>query len=86
MGRQAYRRIRCLQELDVDRRGGCESGALSFDVWNSEDGRLGLISIRQKRSLGPRALHYTVVFRDRIWVMGGQTIPQIAKGKRAVLQ
>ena len=25
---------------------------------------------------GPRALHHTLVHRDRIWVMGGQTLPQ----------
>jgi hypothetical protein len=25
---------------------------------------------------GPRALHHTLVFQDRIWVMGGQTLPQ----------
>ena len=27
---------------------------------------------------GPRVLHYTLAFDDKIWVMGGQTIPQIA--------
>jgi len=27
---------------------------------------------------GPRALHITLVFRDQIWVMGGQTLPQFA--------
>jgi hypothetical protein len=26
----------------------------------------------------PRALHYTVAFKGRIWVMGGQTVPQFA--------
>jgi len=28
---------------------------------------------------GPRALHYTLVFKDKIWVMGGQTVPQFAE-------
>jgi hypothetical protein len=27
---------------------------------------------------GPRALHYTLVFKDKIWVMGGQTVTGFA--------
>ena len=27
---------------------------------------------------GPRGLHYTLVFDDKIWVMGGQTMPRMA--------
>ena len=41
--------------------------------------RTGITSIRGGTSRGgPRVLHYTLVFDDKIWVMGGQTIPQIA--------
>ena len=34
---------------------------------------------------GPRALHYTLVFRDKIWVLGGQTIPSTVGGNLAPL-
>jgi N-acetylneuraminic acid mutarotase len=27
---------------------------------------------------GPRALHYTVAFENKLWIMGGQTTPQFA--------
>jgi hypothetical protein len=33
---------------------------------------------------GPRALHYTTVFKDRIWVVGGQTVPQFAAADEVV--
>lgn len=49
------------------------------DVWSSVDGKTW-----QRASLGgdvpwgPRVLHYTASFKGRIWVMGGQTLPQFA--------
>jgi len=50
-----------------------------FDVWSSSDGKSWLYVNKGKPvPWGPRALHYTVAFRGKIWVMGGQTIPQIA--------
>ena len=50
-----------------------------YDVWSSSDGK----TWRQAAPghpvpWGPRALHYTVAFHDRIWVIGGQTLPSIA--------
>ena len=30
---------------------------------------------------GPRVLHYTVVHDDKVWVIGGQTIPALAAEK-----
>jgi hypothetical protein len=52
-----------------------------FDVWNSADGNEWTHVNRGKPvPWGPRALHYTVAFKDKIWVLGGQTIPGIAPG------
>jgi hypothetical protein len=46
------------------------------DVWNSADGRHWQLINRDKPvPWGGRVLHYTVVHDDRIWVIGGQTIP-----------
>jgi hypothetical protein len=60
--------------------GGDENqGHFQSDVWNSTDGRHWTqVNPDKPVPWGPRALHYTVVFRDKIWVMGGQTIPQFA--------
>ena len=33
--------------------------------------------------VGPRVLHYTVEHRGRIWVIGGQTLPQFAPAVEA---
>lgn len=50
-----------------------------YDVWNSADGRKwDHVNQGQKVPWGPRVLHYTLVFQDKIWVMGGQTCPQFA--------
>lgn len=47
-----------------------------FDVWNSADGKSWtLVNKDQPVPWGPRALHYTAVFQDKIWVIGGQTMP-----------
>lgn len=49
------------------------------DVWNSADGKIWTrVNGDQPVPWGPRALHYTVVFNDKIWVIGGQTVPQFA--------
>jgi hypothetical protein len=56
--------------------GDVNQGHYQNDVWSSADG-----ATWQRESddggvpWAPRALHYTVAFRDRIWVMGGQTMP-----------
>ena len=54
-------------------------GHYQNDVWNSEDGRTWT-QVNKDRPVpwAPRVLHYTVVFRESIWVMGGQTLPQHA--------
>jgi hypothetical protein len=61
-------------------------GHYQFDVWNSSDGKTWHQDgktwhhVNKGRPVpwGPRALHYTVAFKDKIWVMGGQTTPQFA--------
>jgi hypothetical protein len=50
------------------------------DVWNSSDGKSWtLVNKGHAPPWAPRALHYTLVFRDKIWLMGGQTMPAFAK-------
>ncbi|MHB8736840.1 MAG: thioredoxin family protein [Terriglobales bacterium] len=52
------------------------------DVWNSADGKTWFwINQEQPVPWGPRVLHYTLVFQDKIWVMGGQTMPGFAPSK-----
>ena len=59
--------------------GDVNQGHYHFDVWNSKDGRKWFHVNKGRPILwSPRAFGYTVAFQDRIWVMGGQTIPQIA--------
>jgi hypothetical protein len=59
--------------------GDVNQGHYHFDVWNSADGK-SWVHVNKGRPVpwGPRALHYTVAFQDRLWVMGGQTIPTFA--------
>ena len=46
------------------------------DVWNSADGKTWSFVNRDRPvPWGPRALHYTVVHQNQIWVIGGQTMP-----------
>jgi hypothetical protein len=47
------------------------------DVWSSSDGK-SWERVCDHVPWGPRALLYTVAFQGRLWVMGGQTIPQFA--------
>lgn len=50
-----------------------------FDVWNSTDGaHWNLVNPDRPVPWGPRALHYTVAFQNKIWVIGGQTVPGFA--------
>ncbi len=58
---------------------GCDpiQGHYQNDIWNSSDGKNWQCVTRQV-PWGPRALHYTVAFKDKLWVMGGQTMPQFA--------
>lgn len=60
--------------------GDVNQGHYHFDVWNSTDGKNWThVNQGQPVPWGPRALHYTLAFKDKLWVMGGQTIPNIAK-------
>ncbi len=59
--------------------GDVNQGHYHDDVWCSSDGRTWtLVNKGRKVPWGPRALHYTLVFRDKIWVLGGQTMPSFA--------
>lgn len=59
--------------------GDANQGNYQFDVWNSADGKSWTYVNRDHDvPWGPRVLHYTVVFQDKIWVLGGQTVPQFA--------
>jgi hypothetical protein len=59
--------------------GDVNQGHYHFDVWNSADGKSWtLVNKGKPVPWGPRALHYTFAFRDKIWVLGGQTIPGFA--------
>ncbi len=60
--------------------GDVNQGHYHFDVWNSADGK-NWTHVNKDRPVpwGPRALHYTVVHDGKIWVIGGQTVPPIAK-------
>lgn len=65
--------------------GDVNQGHYHFDVWNSADGKSWTYVNRDKPvPWGPRALHYTLVFQDKIWVIGGQTVPQFARADEVV--
>ena len=55
-------------------------GHYQNDVWRSNDGK-EWERLTDDVPWGPRVLHYTAAFRDRIWIMGGQTIPPFAPGE-----
>ena len=62
--------------------GDVNQGHYHDDVWNSADGRVwNYVNRGRKVPWGPRALHYTLVLNDKIWVMGGQTVPGFAPPK-----
>ncbi|WP_437222840.1 hypothetical protein SH661x_002964 [Planctomicrobium sp. SH661] len=59
--------------------GDCNQGHYQNDVWNSVDGKQwAQVNAGKDVPWGPRALHHTVVHDDRLWVMGGQTMPAFA--------
>lgn len=57
--------------------GDTGQGHYQNDVWASADGKRWEC-VTFDAPWGPRVLHYTVAFKGRIWVMGGQTLPQFA--------
>ncbi len=59
--------------------GDTNQGHYHYDVWNSVDGETwDHVNKGHQVPWGPRALYYTCVFRDRIWIFGGQTMPRLA--------
>jgi hypothetical protein len=59
--------------------GDVNQGHYHADVWHSQDGaQWTQANPDAPVPWGPRALHYTVAFDDKMWVMGGQTVPQLA--------
>jgi hypothetical protein len=52
-------------------------GRYQSDVWNSADGK-AWTRVADKAPWAPRVLHHTMAFKGKIWVMGGQTLPQFA--------
>jgi len=48
-----------------------------YDVWNSVEGQTWT-HVNKGRDVpwGPRAMYYTCAFKGKLWVMGGQTVPQ----------
>ena len=64
--------------------GDVNQGYYQSDVWSTSDGKSWANANPGKPvPWGPRALHYTLTFKDKIWVIGGQTIPTFAKEKEA---
>ena len=57
--------------------GDCNQGHYQNDVWSSADGIHWELA-NDRVPWAPRVLHYTLAFDGRIWVMGGQTIPNFA--------
>ncbi len=59
--------------------GDANQGHYQNDVWSSADGQHWEFVNRDKAlPWAPRVLHYTVVHNDRMWVIGGQTMPGFA--------
>jgi hypothetical protein len=57
--------------------GDANQGHYQNDVWCSSDG-VTWEMVTDTVPWGPRVLHYTVAFDGKMWVMGGQTVPQFA--------
>ena len=62
--------------------GDANQGHYQSDIWNSADGRTWKqVNRGLPAPWSPRVLHHTVVFQDKIWVMGGQTMPAFAPAR-----
>jgi hypothetical protein len=54
-------------------------GHYQSDIWNSADGKIWTqVNRGAPVPWSPRVLHHTLVFKNKIWVMGGQTLPPFA--------
>lgn len=58
--------------------GDANQGHYQNDVWRSADGRKWTRASDLVPPWAPRALHVTLAFDDKIWVIGGQTMPGFA--------
>jgi hypothetical protein len=62
--------------------GDSNTGHYQSDIWNSEDGaHWNFVTAAPQWALrsaggGPRVMHYTVAFNGRMYVIGGQTLPE----------
>lgn len=55
------------------------------DIWKSNNGRdWDLVAEKDDLPWNPRALHLSFVFKDRMFVMGGQTLPQFVDDEHSV--
>jgi len=64
--------------------GDCNQGHYQPDVWKSSDGKAWTnVNAGKPTPWGQRALHHTLVHDDKIWVIGGQTVPQFAAAEEA---
>jgi hypothetical protein len=62
--------------------GDVNQGHYQNDVWNSSDGK-HWTRVTNNVPWGPRALHSTVAYQEKIWIIGGQTMPAFAESKEA---
>lgn len=61
--------------------GDCNQKHYQNDVWNSSDGKTwNYVNKGVDAPWAPRVLHYTVVHDDKLWVIGGQSMPGFAGG------
>ena len=58
--------------------GDVNQGHYQNDVWNSADGKTWKL-VTSAVPWAPRALHYTAAFQDKLWILGGQTMPAFSK-------
>lgn len=62
--------------------GDVNQGHYQNDVWNSTNGKdWTFVNRGRPVPWRPRALHYTVVHQDKIWVFGGQTMPAFSSSE-----
>ena len=60
--------------------GDCNQHHYQNDVWVSSDGKKWVnLNKGVAPPWAPRALHHTVVHEDKLWVIGGQTMPGFAE-------
>ena len=63
--------------------GDANQGHYQSDIWNSSNGNNWNL-VLSKAPWGPRSNHYTVTLNNKIYVIGGQTLPQYAPAKDTI--